>query len=532
MIGCGFVLGLAVQTLFTTAFAGGAVAIMVFGAVRLQRPPEETRRLNIAFVASGFATFISAPLWYLLRGRFTEFFSGWWTYARFFSAATGRSFGSQLALGWDHFFAYYQARPFAAFAILAFIAFAILDWATADLRTRLVYGTLIAWFVGAWIELVLSQRYSSQYFSVSSLPTALMIAALAGRVYRMIVAERGPIRGSFAWPLIALVLSVYLFGTQPFVAAVHDLSEFTSVHVHETKIEQGKSGQVRSVRAVLDLVSKNGDPLLVWTNDPWPYMDYHRVSATRFIWESFLTGQIYLGRTSPDYVLPHSWDWFRTDLKQSNPVAFVHVGGGDIPAGSPFDTYVSQGFTLAYPDPKTPVSLRNDVAGQVLAPATPQPWTAVGAPNGPSGWNVSGNDVSFTDAGNRDKDRLPIATDSCFSLTGTVDSDGPAGGIQFHFDDNAGKFEPVKLNFDGDKVSSSSDNVEFDHLPSGTASSGPVEFTLVVGRRSAALVVGGQVRAALRLPKSTRVSLTSERSHLKLRDLRLGAAPEGSGCSG
>jgi hypothetical protein len=59
VIGCGFVLGLAVQTLFTTAFAGGAVAIMVFGAVRLERPPEESRRLNIAFVASGFATFIS-----------------------------------------------------------------------------------------------------------------------------------------------------------------------------------------------------------------------------------------------------------------------------------------------------------------------------------------------------------------------------------------------------------------------------------------------------------------------------------------
>jgi len=261
-------------------------------------------------------------------------------------------------------------------------------------------------------------------------------------------------------------------------------------------------------------------------------MDYHRVSATRFIWESFLTGQVYLGRTSPDYVLPHSWDWFRTDLKQSNPVAFVHSGGGDIPPGSPFDTAVTQGFTLTYPDPKTPVSLRNDVAAQVLAPATPQPWAAIAAPNAPTGWHVNGNDVSFADAGNRDQDRLPIATDSCFSLTGTVDSDGPPGGIQFHFDDNAGKFEPVKLTFDGDKVSSSSDNVEFAHLPSDTSAAGPVEFTLVVGRRSAAIVVGGQVRAALRLPKSTKVSLTSERSKLELHDLRLGAAPQGSGCFG
>jgi hypothetical protein len=531
VLACGFVLGLAVQTLMTTAFTGFAVAIMVFGSVRMQRPRDERARLDRVFVASGIATYLSAPVWYLLRGRFTEFFSGWWTYARFLSTGTGRSFGSQLALGWDQFYAYYEKRPFAAVAILAFVAVAILDWAQADRRVRLVYGTLIFWFVGSWIELILSQRYSSQYFSVSSVPTGLMIAALAGRVYRSIVAERGPIRGSFAWPLVALVMSIYLSGAQPFVSAMHDLSEFTSVQAHAVAIDSGQSGKVRSVRAVLDLVSKNGDPLLAWTNDPWPYMGYHRVSATRFIWESFLTGQIYLGRQSPDYVLPHSWDWFRSDLAQSKPLAFVHSGGGDIPPGSPFDTYVSKGFTIAYPDPDTPVSLRRDVAAQVLSPSTPRAWSAVGAASSPSGWNVSGNNVSYADVGNRDNDRLPIASDSCFSLHGTVDSDGPAGGFTFHFDDIAGKFEPVKISFVGDHVSSSSNNVEFAQLPSATSNAGPVDFTLVVGRRSAALVVGGQVRAALRLPLSARVTVTSERSHLQLHNLRVGAAPTGSGCT-
>lgn len=532
VIGCGFVLGLAVQTLITTAFAGLAVAIMVFGTVRLQRPDDERPHLDRVFVVSAFATFMTAPVWYALRGKYTEFFSGWWTYTRSFSAATGRSLGSQLAFGWDQFYAYYEKRPLTTIAILAFVALAILDWVNADRRVRLVYGTLIAWFVGSWVELILSQRYSSQYFSVSSVPTGLMIAALAGRIYRSIVAERGPIRGSFAWPLVALVLSIYLSGPQPFVAAMHDLSEFTSVHEHAVKFDQGQSGQVRSVRAVLDLVSKNGDPLLVWTNDPRQYMDYHRVSATRFIWESFLTGQVYLGRQSTAYVLPHSWDWFRSDLAQSKPVAFVHRGGGDIPPGSPFDTYVSSNFTIAYPDKTTPVFLRGGVAPQVLNPSTPRSWSAVGATSATSGWRVRGNDVSFTDAANRQNDRLPIATDSCFSLRGTVDSDGPPGGITFHFDDTTGKFEPVKLDFDGDHVSSSSDNVEFARLPSATSSDGPVKFTLVVGRRSAAMVVGGQVRAALRLPSSARVTVTSERGKLQLRNLRLGAAPDGSGCTG
>ena len=391
--------------------------------------------------------------------------------------------------------------------MIAFVATAVLDWDKTDRRTRFLYATLIAWFVGGWIELVLSQRYSSQYFSVTSLPTGLMIAALTGRVYRSIVAERGPIRGSFAWPLVALVMAIYLSGSQSFVSAVHDLSSFTSVRAHATSVESGRSGEERTVRGVLDLVSKSGDPLLVWTNDPWPYMDYHRVSATRFIWESFLTGQVYLGRQSPNYVLPHSWDWFRSDLQQSKPVAFVHSGGGDIPTDSPFATYVKSDFTLAYPNDKTPVYLRNDVAPQVLNPATPRRWSKIDDPRAGSGWHVRGDHATFTDAGDRDNDRLPIATDSCFSLSGTVDSDGPPGGITFHFDDNRGNFEPVKINFDGATVTSSSDNVQFLSQPSAATGSGPVRFGLVVGRRSAAMVVGGQVRAALLLPASAHVSV-------------------------
>jgi hypothetical protein len=531
VIASGFALGLAVQTLLPTVFAACAVALMVFGEIHDRRPVDETRHLDRMFVASGFLTLVSAPVWYLLRGQWSEFWSGWWTYSRNFSASTGRSFGTQLALGWDQFYSYYQKRPLATLVVVAFVSVAFVDWAGADSRTRRIYVALTGWFVGGWIELVLSQRYTTQYFVVTSLPTALMIAMLAGRAYRSIASARGPFRGSYAWPLLALVMAIYLSGTQSFVTAVHDLSEFTSVHQHAVKIDAGRPGNEQSVRAVLDLVSKNGDPLLMWTNDPWPYMNYHRVSATRFIWSSFLTGQVYLGRQSPSYVLPHSWDWFRSDLAQSNPAAFVQSGGGTIPPGSPFDKYLRDNFIRAYPDPDTPLSLRDDVASQVLHPSTPDAWSA---PNGNvpgSGWFAEGNDVTFTDGGNRDDDRLSISNNSCFSLTGTVDSDGPPGGIRFHFDDTAGKAAPVRLDFDGDRVTSATDTAELMHLPSGTESTGPVEFSLVVGRRSAALVVGDEIRAAVRLPGSTHVSVTPERSHLYLRGLHVGRAPDGSGCT-
>jgi hypothetical protein len=529
----GGALGLAVQTLTTTAFAATAISLTALVYARQRRPKSEQALIDGVFIGSGALVFLSAPVWYLLRGKFTEFYSGWWTYAKDMSVGTGRSLGAQLALGWDQFYAYYEKRPLAFLAVLAFVAITALDWKSATPRTRLFSLGLLGWFAGAWIELILSQRYSSHYFSVSTVPTALMIAALAGRAYTAVTANRGPIYGSFAWPLIAVLLALYLFGPKHFVDSMHDLSDFTSVHEHAVQIANNQSGDTRSVRATLDLVSKDWDPLLVWTNDPWPYLDYHRVSATRFIWKSFLTGEIYLGRTSPQYVLPHSWQWFHDDLKQTHPAAYLKSNGGNIPSDSDFQKVIDQDFKVVYPDGSIPVSYRNDVADALLRPNLTTPWHAPAAPaRNDTGWKSGDGSVSYREAGGRDTDVQPIANDSCFMLSGQVASDGPPGGIVFHFDDNAGKHEHVKLDFDGDHVTSSSNNVEFHRLPSDVTTNGrtPAPFTLIVGRRAAGLVVNGQLRAAVQLPKSVRVTMESQRGIFDVTNMRTGPAPAFTGC--
>jgi hypothetical protein len=102
----------------------------------------------------------------------------------------------------------------------------------------------------------------------------------------------------------------------------------------------------------------------------------------------------------------------------------------------------------------------------------------------------------------------------------------------FWFDDNAHKAEQVNVDFDGDHVSSASAVVEYHRLPSELTVPGttPTRFTLVVGRRAAALVVNGKIRAAVQLSKSVSVKLHSQRGILDLTDLRTGPAPSGSGC--
>ncbi len=187
-----------------------------------------------------------------------------------------------------------------------------------------------------------------------------------------------------------------------------------------------------------------------------------------------------------------------------------------------------------YPDSPIPVEYRNDVAAQVLTPDVPDAWTPPAAPDSRFGWTVAGGDAEFRDRGGRNERTawLPIAGDSCFTFQGKVDSDGPPGGIVFRFEDNAHKSEQMNLDFDGDHVSSASSTTEFHRLPSAVTTSGrtPEEFTLLVNRRAAALVVHGQIRAAVQLPKSVTVSLESQRGILNLTDLHKGPAPAVTGC--
>src|SRR5207302_3047315 len=58
----GVLLGVAVQTLLSTAFAAIAVALVVLALARLRRPRAEYAGLDVAFVAAGALAFASAPI--------------------------------------------------------------------------------------------------------------------------------------------------------------------------------------------------------------------------------------------------------------------------------------------------------------------------------------------------------------------------------------------------------------------------------------------------------------------------------------
>jgi hypothetical protein len=259
-----------------------------------------------------------------------------------------------------------------------------------------------------------------------------------------------------------------------------------------------------------------------------------RVAATRFFYKRFLLGEIYLGRTSKAYVLPDTWRWFADDLRESHPIAYARVGERSAPGGNPFADFIAHNFEPVFANDDFPVSLRHDVAREVLLPSASRDWKGRPPDLSPSGWIVDGNDARYAKGPSPSADeQLTLSTGSCFRLDGMIRADaaGTLGGVVFRFTDNAGKNERLKLSFNSDNAVSGSDFVDYLSSPSGVRPGARTEpFSLVVGRRSAVLVIEHRVRAALLLPKSVTVTAEPTSPALELSRLEVGAAPTGSGC--
>ena len=536
-IALGAVLGVVVQSLLTEVFAVAAIAVPAGVLLSYRTEAKERLKLIGATLGSAFVVFVAAPVWYLARGSFSAFWASWYTDGRLQSIGTRRSLGSQFALGWHKIYDYYQHRSLLLLLIAAFVAFVYATWPRASTRERAMNLSLLGWLAAAWLEQILNQRYSAHYFVINAIPTALMIAVLLGNAGRRWIANPRLARTSIAWPLIAVVGAVYLFGGKGFTDALKKTSNFTSTGVAAQEVADGQGGSIRSARGVLDLISRDNDAVLMWTNEASRYLDVHRVAAGRFIWKSFLVGEIYLGATSPKYVVPNMSQWFREDIQQSKPLAFVRTG--DYPeVGTPFADLVSNRFRPVFQGQQT-VYLRNDVAGHVLDASATTPWTPPGAPRGTTGWTASDGSATYRGgAQGRQSDSIPVANRACFRLDGRVSANGGSPAVDFRFEPTSTsritdlKVEPLHLRLAGAKAISASDAVEYESAASGidTSGRGYDDFSLVVGRRAAVLVVNGQIRAALRLPSAMRVSMTSGTDALDLSSLRVGPAPSGSGC--
>ena len=225
----GLLAGLAVQTLLSSLFAAVVVAVTAILIRGRHSSTAKARWVAAVILGSAAAAVVVAPLWYLLRGSYQEFWSGWWTYARYSSTATGRGMRGQLVLGWDQAYDYYQRFPLSFVVIAALVATTLLLWRDYSYRVRMLRIGTIGWVGAAWLELAVSQRYSSHYYSILAVPTWIAFALLAADAERSLRERGHQLRRVAAVPVVATICFVFVGGATPLMDGVARASHFTSI---------------------------------------------------------------------------------------------------------------------------------------------------------------------------------------------------------------------------------------------------------------------------------------------------------------
>lgn len=516
-------LGLAVQTLLTTVFAAFVVGAFLYvrrsGSTTLRSP------LIAAFVTAA-ATIASAPVWYAIRGSFAEFWSNWWTYAGFMSSSTGRSLLNQIGLGSEKFFGYYQDRPGIALLVIVHVGLVARSWRGMTTGARTLHTMMLAWLCAGWIELVLSQRYSSHYFSVVAVPTSFIAvgaAVLLRQELRRNDEQRDIERRSW-WASIACVTALIAAqGTQLAWIAVEGAGRFRSTEQYVRARDDVRSGKHWTHRAVMDLVSSADDPLLAWTMYPWTYLDHRRVPATRFSWKSFMIGEVYLGRTSPDYVLDRTWQWFAQDMEESRPKVFARPQVTDLEPATPLSSLVAEEFSTVFADDDIEIAWRKEL--WETATSSSETIESIDLSRLPSSWSrdLSGGTITaesfdITENHDSDSDNVTWNVDlSCRKMTTRIIRSSPADpmGLTFRFDSPDEKARAVSLNVDFDRSWSARHDaavvespVELDASVLNPSNRTTLTVTLLVTRSAAALVVDNRIVSAVPLVDGTRVAIS------------------------
>lgn len=535
-VATGALLGLSVQTVSTSALSVGVIGLGALVAVRGWGPgpgphPATARLRRRLIAATAVAAFLSAPLWYLVRGLFGIWWQSWWVYGQYMTEATEQSLRRQLARGWHDQWTYYGNRPVASIAMGGFLLLTAAFWPSMTTRERFVHLLVPAWFLAATLEIVLTQRNSTHYYVASAVPAALGVALAAARVLKALGHAGARPYGASWLPAGVAVASVVLSGTAPAAEGWRAGAAFQGPAAMARKRLESQDGHTQSIQAVADLVSVDDDPILIWTNDPWPYLTLRRTAATRFIWKSFLMGEIYLGRTSPDYVLRGSWDWFAQDLARSRPVVAMDSWETPFAQGTPAAAVIDRDFRPAFTTTTSRVWLARNAADAVLAGGAPAPFAP--SPRHATGWTTSGSRAAYRIAAatTPGDDVVSLGTGTCRVIEGVLDRlpDGSAGRIVFRFEAAQDPSGPplgdrTRLALEGPDAVAGDDGAAYLRLPSTAPDlPGGTPFRVVVGRRSAALVVDGAIRAAVALPERfAEVTVEPRADSVGLRNLRRG----------
>jgi hypothetical protein len=268
---------------------------------------------------------------------------------------------------------YYHQRPMLLWALSGSLIVIFLSRNSLRRHQRIVVLCLLAWWSCGWIELVLSQRYSSHYFSVVAVPSAFIFVAALSIQWQSVakyVGQHHSNKSSLVIPVLLCSILLLFQGTDSLFDGLSKVGRFTTFTAESQRNRENRDPESRLVQSVVDLVSPTDGAMLAWTMYPWTYLNYRRVPATRFSWKSFMEGEIYMGSTSAKYVLEDTWNWFAEDMKQTEPQVYMRPTEIETKPSSPFFKYADSQFSLVLTAAKIDVHIRKSLLAKLVSPVT------------------------------------------------------------------------------------------------------------------------------------------------------------------
>jgi hypothetical protein len=309
-------------------------------------------------------------------------------------------------------------------------------------------------------------------------------------------------------PIVALCASLIYFPNNSVKVGLENFSNFQGIEHQTAKTQEAQDGDTRTLRAILDVVSADNDALLAWTGWPWTYLDVQRVSASRMIWSSMFLGEIYLAKSGPQWVVPHTWEWFAQDMQQSNPSAYTERNDFPRQAENPFDKYVNENMTLKFIGEQRRVWLRNDIAKRLS--------------------EVSVNTNTRAPSSNT----IALGSGWCKSYLFTTDSSMQDLKLNITFVDEPDDPTAHVIEIDSEYIRTKSHGQVFNQ--STILESRQLHIVqIIIGNRSAMITIDGEIVGAHRLNmnSSPEISIEILNQNLKLSPAQTSDITWPSGCS-
>jgi hypothetical protein len=339
------------------------------GAKRLQilkfELVEHVSPALVRFVATGILSFSIAPLWYLFRGVFHEYWYYWFRYNGFYYSATKRSLGKVLKHGLSEFRLYYLREPHFAIALALFVTLLLVSQFRLRSIRQMEYAVAGWWLAGS-LSVTFAQRFSYHHFIVVALPLLVIVGCLFDRFLASPAASvdarsiqwKPPTHATAA--LLSSVLFLSFGSFRNVWRGWTDVKNFRGFDAESAIEIDNMGGDVRSVRAFTELVTGPQEAVFVWATVPWNPGLFGRMSASRFIEKRVLDGYIYLGGQSNEYIPPNGWKQLETDLNRTNAALVIDNDNEPILPESPLVPYLTENFQSVLKIDKWNIRMRKD----------------------------------------------------------------------------------------------------------------------------------------------------------------------------